>query len=67
MTDQNKPEEVKDEDLDAAQGGFITFGTETTTLKSTRKRKQDGFITYGEPVGTLKQPGTNMEVVNEDE
>jgi hypothetical protein len=65
MTDQKKPEELKDDDLDAAQGGFIAFGEESTGLK--RKRKQDGFISYGEPVGTLKQPGTNMEVVNEDE
>jgi hypothetical protein len=63
MTDQKKPEDLKDDDLDAAQGGFIAYGSEGSGLK----RKRDGLIAFGEPVGTLKQPGTNMEVVNEDE
>jgi hypothetical protein len=45
MTDQEKPEDLKDDDLDAAQGGFIAFGTETSTLRD--KAKRDGFMSAG--------------------
>jgi hypothetical protein len=40
MTDRKKPEDLKDDDLDAAQGGMVSFGTEATTFRD--KAKRDG-------------------------
>jgi hypothetical protein len=39
MTDKTKPEELKDDDLDAAQGGSIAYGEEGSGLK----RKRDSI------------------------
>ena len=75
MTDQKKPETIADEDLDTVQGasgggggkarlGDLKFVKYVDTTESSRG---DGFIAFGTEGTGLKQPGTNMEVVNEDE
>ena len=65
MTDTKKPEAIADEDLDGVQGAG--------TKHEFRERVS---FSYGSAAHvnagggwdhTLKQPGRNMEVVNEDE
>ena len=56
MTEQKKPEKIADEDLDAAQGGFGTWGTTTSHVVEGQK-KGDGFGTWGTATTTGAQLG----------
>ena len=66
MTDQKKPEVLADDELETATGGFGSWGEPVGTFDGQRK-KANGFGSWGTTGSTLKQPGTNMDAVNEDE
>ena len=71
MTDQKKPEIIDEEDLDAVQGAagkarFAEFSV-MKPVDNTSTSQGDGFGSWGTTSTFLMQPGTNMEVVNEDE
>ena len=65
MAYQKKPEKIADEDLEGAQGGNPLYFNENLKVAP---KEGDGFASWGTATTTsLKKPGTNMEVVNEDE
>ncbi|MEM1298045.1 MAG: hypothetical protein AAGH68_02105 [Pseudomonadota bacterium] len=53
MTDQKKPDAIADDDLDTAQGGMLSFGAETTTVKG--KDTRDSYANL--EVSHARKPG----------